>query len=40
MVFYDDSIENIIGAKKVGLNTVHVKSILGIEESFKDIFGY
>jgi len=39
MVFYDDSIDNIIGAKKVGLNTVHVKSIFDIKESFKDIFG-
>lgn len=39
MVFYDDSIENIIGAKNVGLRAVHVKSISDIEESFKDIFG-
>ena len=39
MVFYDDSIDNIIGAKKVGLNTVHVKSIFDIKESFKDLFG-
>lgn len=39
MVFYDDSIENIIGAKNVGLRAVHVKSISDVEESFKDIFG-
>ena len=38
MIFYDDSIDNIIGARKVGLNAVHVKSVLDIEESFKDIF--
>jgi len=38
IVFYDDSIENIIGAKKAGLNTVHVKSIKDVETSFMDIF--
>ena len=37
MVFYDDSIENIIGAKKVGLNTVHVRSIEDIEASFDSL---
>lgn len=37
MVFYDDSIENINGAKKVGLNAVHVKTIRDIEESFKSL---
>jgi putative hydrolase of the HAD superfamily len=39
MIFYDDSIDNIIGARKAGLHTVHVKSILDIEDSFNDIFG-
>jgi glucose-1-phosphatase len=38
MIFYDDSIENIIGAKKVGLNTVHVRSIKDVEESFVALF--
>jgi len=38
IVFYDDSIENIIGAKKIGINTVHVRSILDIEASFGAIF--
>jgi putative hydrolase of the HAD superfamily len=39
MIFYDDSMNNIIGARKVGLKTVHVKSVLDIADSFKDIFG-
>jgi putative hydrolase of the HAD superfamily len=38
IVFYDDSIENIVGANEVGLKTVHVRSILDIEESFRSIF--
>ncbi len=38
IVFYDDSIENIIGAKKIGLNTVHVRSIRDVEASFDAIF--
>jgi len=38
MIFYDDSIDNIIGARKLGLMTVHVKSVLDIADSFKDIF--
>lgn len=33
MIFFDDSIENIIGARKVGLNTVHVRSIADVERS-------
>ena len=37
MVFYDDSTENIIGAKRVGLNTVHVRSIEDIEASFDSL---
>ena len=39
IIFYDDSIDNINGARKAGLRTVHVKSISDIEDSFKDIFG-
>lgn len=39
IVFYDDSLENIIGAKNVGLKTVHVRSIEDIENSFNVIFG-
>lgn len=39
IVFYDDSIENIIGAKNVGLKTVHVRSIGDIENSFQGLFG-
>ena len=38
MIFYDDAIENIEGAQKVGLNTVHVKSTSDIEISFNEIF--
>ena len=39
IIFYDDSIENIIGARNVGLNVVHVKSISDVEESIKQIVG-
>ena len=35
MLFFDDSIENIIGARKLGLNTVHVKSAADVEEYIK-----
>lgn len=39
MIFYDDLMENIVGAEAVGMNTVHVTSISDVEESFKAIFG-
>ena len=38
MVFYDDLLENINGAKNVGLNTVHVLSISDVASSFEKLF--
>ena len=35
ILFFDDSLENIVGAKKVGMQTVHVKSPKDIEIGFK-----
>jgi len=32
IVFFDDSIENVIGAKQVGMNAVHVKSTEDVKE--------
>ena len=37
MLFFDDSIENIFGARKLGLKTVHVKSVLDVKESIENI---
>ena len=38
IVFYDDSVENIATADKLGMNTVHVKSIFDVENSLNNIF--
>ena len=38
ILFYDDSIKNIIGAKHIGMQTIHVKSILDIEKSLIQIY--
>ena len=35
IVFFDDSIENIAGAQKIGMKTVHVKSVSDIETGLK-----
>jgi putative hydrolase of the HAD superfamily len=35
ILFFDDSLENIVGAKKVGMQTVHVKSPKDIEIGLK-----
>ncbi|MGD9212867.1 MAG: HAD family phosphatase [Desulfobacteraceae bacterium] len=35
IIFYDDTMENIVGAKNIGFHTVHVKSMSDIEESLK-----
>ncbi len=37
MIFYDDSIENINGAKNIGINAVHVRSIRDIERSLNSL---
>ncbi len=37
ILFFDDSLENIVGAKKIGLQTVHVTSPKDIEIGLKEI---
>jgi putative hydrolase of the HAD superfamily len=37
ILFFDDSLENIAGAKKIGMHAVHVKSPDDIEISLKEI---
>ncbi len=37
ILFFDDSLENIAGAKKIGMQAVHVKSLDDIEISLKEI---
>ena len=39
IVFFDDSIENVEGARAVGLKTVHVRSITDVETSLQEILG-
>jgi putative hydrolase of the HAD superfamily len=39
IVFFDDSIENVEGARVFGLNAVHVRSIADIEGSLQAVLG-
>ena len=39
IAFYDDSIENIDGARNAGLDAVHVRSISDVRESLSRILG-
>ncbi len=37
ILFFDDSVKNIAGAKSVGMQAVHVTSLSNIKSSLKDI---
>jgi glucose-1-phosphatase len=39
IVFFDDSLENVEGARAIGLRAVHVRSPADIEESLQEIIG-
>jgi len=39
MVFFDDSLENVEGARAIGLRAVHVRSLADIEGSLQEIIG-
>ncbi|MGH8060373.1 MAG: HAD-IA family hydrolase [Candidatus Entotheonellia bacterium] len=39
IVFFDDSPENVEGARAIGLRAVHVRSIADIEGSLQAIVG-
>ena len=39
IVFFDDSLENVEGARAMGLRAVHVRTIADIEGSLQEILG-
>ncbi len=39
IVFFDDSLENVEGARAVGLRTTHVRSLIDVETSLQEILG-
>ena len=37
MLFFDDSVENVMGAKAVGMHAIHVKEPLDVKQALSDI---